>query len=100
MNRLRLIILAASLPTVVLAQQGDRDGHDNMESIVPADKIPAAPVLPVAEALKTIRAQQGFVVEAYAAEPLVDKPVTMDYDRAGRLWICEMVGYMPDIDGK
>ena len=41
-----------------------------------------------------------FVIEPVATEPLVDKPVCLDFDPAGRIWVCEMRGYMPDIDGK
>ena len=59
-----------------------------------------APVLPVVDALKAFKLAPGFVIEAFAAEPLVEKPVAMDIDPAGRFWVCEMLGYMPDIDGK
>lgn len=95
----QFIALTAILPSLALAQQGDRREHSNTSPVVPPELIPPAPVLEVAEALKTFQAASGFVVEAFAAEPLVDKPVALDYDPAGRLWICEMVGYMPDIDG-
>jgi len=94
-----LLALTALLPSLALAQQGDRREHSNTDPVVPPDLIPPAPVLDVNDALKTFETAPGFVVEAFAAEPLVDKPVALDYDPAGRLWICEMVGYMPDIDG-
>ncbi|MBK1826147.1 DUF7133 domain-containing protein [Haloferula rosea] len=93
-----LFLLLAAAP--VWSQQGNRKGHENMKSIVPADEVPAAPVLPVDQALKTFELAPGFIIEPVAAEPLVDRPVCIDFDPAGRMWVCEMNGYMPDIDGK
>jgi glucose/arabinose dehydrogenase/mono/diheme cytochrome c family protein len=97
---LRYLSVAALLPALCFAQSGDKKDHANMDPVVPANLVPPAPVLSVDEALKTFKMAPGFVIEAYAAEPLVDKPVAIDYDPAGRMWICEMIGYMPDIDGK
>ena len=34
-----------------------------------------------------------------AAEPLVQDPVAISFDEAGRLWVVEMIGFMRDIDG-
>ena len=83
-----------------IAQNGDRKGHDKMAKIVPEELIPPAPVLSVEEALETFTIEKGFVIEAVAAEPLIDKPVALTFDPSGRMWVCEMRGYMPDIDGK
>lgn len=95
----RSFALLTLFPALALAQSGDRKEHTNMDAVVPAELVPPAPVLPVEEALKEFKVAPGFVIEAFAAEPTVDKPVALDYDSAGRLWICEMQGYMPDIDG-
>ncbi len=82
-----------------LAQNGDRKGHDKMGKIVPEKLIPPAPVRTVDEALKAFTIEKGFVIEPVAAEPLVEKPVALAFDAAGRMWVCEMRGYMPNIDG-
>ncbi len=50
--------------------------------------------------MKTFEVADGFSVLPFATEPMVEKPVALDYDPAGRLWVCEMIGYMLDIDGK
>ena len=71
-----------------------------MEDVVPANLIPDAPVLTVDQALKTFTVEKGFVIEPVAAEPLIEKPVALAFDTKGRMWVCEMRGYMPDIDGK
>jgi len=70
-----------------------------MTSFVPEDVIPPAPFLKVEDALKSFKLAPGFVIEPVAAEPFVDMPCMMKFDSDGRMWICELVGYMPDIDG-
>lgn len=81
------------------AQQGDDKGA-RMDPVVPQKLVPPSPVLTVDQALKTFRLAPGFVIEPVVAEPLVDCPVCLDFDPKGRMWVCEMRGYMPDIDGK
>jgi glucose/arabinose dehydrogenase len=94
-------LLAFVLGTLCLsAQQGDKKEHDNMDPVVPESEIPPSPVLTVEQALKSFQIARGFVIEPVATEPLVEKPVCLDFDPAGRIWVCEMRGYMPDIDGK
>ena len=38
-------------------------------------------------------------IQLVASEPMVQDPVIMTFDGDGRLWVVEMRGYMPDIDG-
>lgn len=90
-----LFLLSAPLH----AQQGNRPGHDNMEPVVPANLVPPAPVLSPEQAMKSFQLADGFAMQAFATEPMIEKPVALDYDPAGRLWVCEMLGYMLDIDG-
>lgn len=94
-------LVAALLGTLPLAaQNGDKKDHDNMAPVVPEKDVPPSPVLSVDEALKKFKIAPGFVIEPVVTEPLVEKPVCVDFDPAGRMWVCEMRGYMPDIDGK
>lgn len=69
------------------------------DPVVPVELIPPAPVLSPEDALKSFKVASGFVIEAVATEPLVEKPVALDFDGRGRMWVCEMVGYMPDENG-
>ena len=62
--------------------------------------IPPATVLSPEETLKTIKVPAGFHVELVASEPMVTAPVAMQFDEDGRLWVVEMNGYMPNIEGK
>ncbi|GAB2785830.1 hypothetical protein GCM10027275_32790 [Rhabdobacter roseus] len=59
---------------------------------------PSPPKSPAEEA-KTFRVEPGFQVQLVAAEPLVQDPVVITFDEDGRLWVVEMRGFMPDIDG-
>ncbi len=43
--------------------------------------------------------EPGFDLEAIASEPLIKSPIAIDFDDRGRLWVLEMPGYMPNIDG-
>ncbi|MBI1842529.1 MAG: HEAT repeat domain-containing protein [Verrucomicrobia bacterium] len=52
------------------------------------------------ESLRSIRVPPGFSVELVASEPEVIDPVAIDWDAAGRLWVCEMRDYPTGIDEK
>ncbi|MCP5069879.1 MAG: c-type cytochrome [bacterium] len=73
-------------------------GSDPAE-ILARTEVPPSPVLSPDEELATFRTAPGFRVELVAAEPLVVDPVAMDWDDQGRLYVVEMRGFMPDIDG-
>ena len=45
------------------------------------------------EALSTFEVADGFRVELFAAEPLVEDPVAMEIDEAGRMYVVESHGY-------
>ncbi len=59
-----------------------------------------APVLSPVEALGTFQLEKGFRIELVASEPLIHDPIAMDFDTRGRIWVAEMQGYMPDIEGQ
>ncbi len=67
-----------------------------LESLV----IPPAPVLSPQQSLETLRVAPGYRVELVAAEPLVEDPVWLDWDDEGRLYVAEMRGYMPNLEGQ
>ena len=94
----RLALISSLLVSSAFGQSGDRKGHD-MKDVIPKDKIPAAPILTVDKALSSMSVQDGFKVEAVAYEPHVLNPVTMAFDGDGRMWVCEMNTYMPNVDG-
>jgi mono/diheme cytochrome c family protein/glucose/arabinose dehydrogenase len=62
------------------------------------DEGPSPPKSPKEE-LTTFKIEPGLKVELVAYEPLVQDPVVITFDADGRLWVVEMRGFMPDIDG-
>ena len=97
-----LTLLLALAPFALIetaaAQAGDREGDPQTD--LPADLVvPIAPVMTPEEELATFELPPGFVIELVAAEPLVVDPVQITFDEFGRMWVVEMTGYMPDIDG-
>ena len=53
-----------------------------------------------AEELMTFQISDGLEVQLVASEPMVQDPVVILFDPDGRLWVVEMRGFMPDIDGR
>jgi mono/diheme cytochrome c family protein/glucose/arabinose dehydrogenase len=80
------------------AQIGDKPG-EAQTPIVPRELIPAAPARTAAEEAKTFRVAPGYRVELVASDPLIGDPVAMAFGPDGRLWVVEMRGYMPDLEG-
>jgi mono/diheme cytochrome c family protein/glucose/arabinose dehydrogenase len=62
-------------------------------------KLPVSKALSPEEEMATFALAPGFLVELVAAEPLVESPVSMAWDEKGRLFVCEMRGYMQDSEG-
>jgi len=53
--------------------------------------------LPAEESLKHFITPVDFEVELFAAEPQIGKPLAMNWDERGRLWICETLDYPNDL---
>jgi putative membrane-bound dehydrogenase-like protein len=97
-NLMRVLPLLLLTSSLAIAQRGDKSG-EVQKPLVPKEKIPAAPPLSPTEALKTLKVAPGFRVELVAAEPLVHDPIQIVFDPDGRMWVLEMSGFMPDVDG-
>ncbi|MPY89973.1 MAG: dehydrogenase [Luteitalea sp.] len=82
-----------------LAQLGDGKRVQEQRSLVPADQIPPGTPLTPEEALQSFTLARGIKLEVAASEPLVQDPVAIAFGTDGRLWVVEMRGYMPDLDG-
>jgi putative membrane-bound dehydrogenase-like protein len=58
----------------------------------------ASPALPAQgftpeEALRRMKAADGFKVKLVASEPMIRQPVTMTFDERGRLWVIQYLQY-------
>ncbi|NIG55270.1 c-type cytochrome [Chitinophaga sp. Cy-1792] len=58
-----------------------------------------APVLDAKAAIGKMKTDKDLEVQLVAAEPMVVAPVAMTFDISGRMWVAEMMGYMPDTLG-
>lgn len=90
--------LSAPYGGAQIGDSADKAG-EVQKSLVPPDQIPAAPPLSPQDALKTLKVAAGYRVELAAAEPQVQEPVAVAFGPDGRMWVAEMRGYMPDVDG-
>jgi len=97
--RLGTAALPAFLAIAASAQKGDKPGHE-MDPPPAHWKIPPAPVVGPDKAAATMKLEEGFALDLVAAEPMLKDPVALAFDGNGRIWVAEMTGYMPDIDGK
>lgn len=61
-------------------------------------KLPPPPVLTPEQELKTLKVAKGFHAELVASEPMIETPIAISWDDQGRLYVCEMRGYMNDIN--
>lgn len=94
-------MLLSSFFALLLAQQGDVKGEKQPplpEEIL--KRTPPPTVVPPDRALETFRVAPGFRLELVAAEPLVHDPIAYAFDEDGRLFVIEMRGFMPNLDGK
>jgi mono/diheme cytochrome c family protein/glucose/arabinose dehydrogenase len=52
------------------------------------------------EELATFQLEPGLKIQLVASEPMVQEPVIITFDEDGRLWVVEMRGFMPNVDGE
>ncbi len=58
-----------------------------------------SPAQTPAEEQTSFQISPGLKIELVAAEPMIQDPVVITFDEDGRLWVVEMRGFMPDIEG-
>ena len=58
-----------------------------------------SPARTAQEELDTFQLAPGLRIELVASEPMVEDPVVIAFDEDGRMWVVEMRGFMPDIEG-
>ncbi|WP_114749378.1 DUF7133 domain-containing protein [Pleomorphovibrio marinus] len=63
------------------------------------DQGPSPPLSPD-ESLSQFQLDPALEIQLVASEPLVQDPVVINFDEDGRLWVVEMRGFMPDIEGE
>src|SRR5690606_38814663 len=83
---------AERLNKFTMAQPSYKDAHlPNYEKKDPPPKY-QLPLTPE-ESQTLIQVPAGFRLELFSSEPDIKKPIAMDWDEKGRLWIIETVDY-------
>jgi mono/diheme cytochrome c family protein/glucose/arabinose dehydrogenase len=116
MKRLHFLSLRASshffLPQILMlfsllslfSCNGSRGGIEEEEpgsdSLAIREAYANSPIVSAEDAIGLMKVENGFKVQLVAAEPTVNSPVLVSFDEKGRMWVVEMEGYMPDIEGK
>ncbi len=62
-------------------------------------KDPPVDFLSPEESIKTMYLPEGYRMEVVASEPMINEPVTVEWDGNGKMYVAEMLTYMQDIDG-
>jgi len=98
MMKFSIILLISMLPCIAMAQSGDKAGE--AQAPLPEHlRLPASPPLTPTDALASFQLPPEFEIELVVSEPLIGDPVAMEFDPDGRIWVVEMRGYMPNIQG-
>jgi mono/diheme cytochrome c family protein/glucose/arabinose dehydrogenase len=88
------------LGSIVVTLTAAVSGWQNRAWPPPVQKVSNdSPTLTPDAELKTFHVPPGYRVELVASEPMVVDPIGVDYDLEGRLWVIEMLGFMPDTSG-
>ncbi|MES2697741.1 MAG: c-type cytochrome [Verrucomicrobiota bacterium] len=91
--------LAALSVAPVLAQSGDKKGEE--QAPLPDHlQVPPAPVRSAVEEAASFKLAPGYRAELIAVEPLIGDPIAMQFGPDGRLWVLEMRGLMPNVEGE
>lgn len=95
------ILTMLIMVSLAWSQAGDRkyQKEDKQIDPIPLHKIPPAPALKPEQAINSFDIAPGFVAELVASEPDLHDPVALKFDADGRMWVVEMRGYMPNVDG-
>ncbi len=88
----------ASMRTFILravAWTGKRENVDEFanKADLATLRYPLGGPLRPADSIKQLKLQPGFVANVVAAEPLINKPIAVQWDGKGRMWIAETPEY-------
>ncbi len=79
-------------------------GQSQPYPLIPSTRADFGPKDPIkaktaAEQAKTFLLPPGYRMELVLSDPDIDTPAVIEFDGLGRMYICEFVTYMPDVEG-
>ena len=89
-------VLLATVFLIVVCwevQAADADSSDDFPTVFNSPAEAKFSPMPAGEAAKTMQLPDGFRATVFAAEPEVQNPIAMAFDKRGRLWIAENYTY-------
>ena len=103
MNRTRVVFALVATGVVGLAAAIAGQGTAKVPGNIwpPAKKqMEKSIALSPEDEMKTFSMPPGYRVELVASEPMIESPILMDFDPDGRLWVLEMLTFLPDTSGR
>src|SRR6478736_2866957 len=97
-KRLFIVFIKVCIICLYACNNSAHQGTKN-DSLAIRKSIKEEPALDAVEAIKKMHVEDGFEVKLVAAEPFIAAPVAMSFDEQGRIWVVEMMDYMPDTSG-
>ena len=61
---------------------------------------PTSPALTPEEEAKTFSLPPGYHAELVASDPMIESPILIDFDANGRMYVLEMLSFLPDMTGR
>ncbi|MEP6917308.1 MAG: PQQ-dependent sugar dehydrogenase, partial [Acidobacteriota bacterium] len=100
-KRIVLALVAAGVVglAAAIAAQGTAKVPGNIWPPAKKQMEKAVALSPEDEA-KTFSLPPGYHVELVASDPMIESPILMDFDPDGRLWVLEMLTFLPDTSGR
>ncbi|HEX9509378.1 MAG TPA: c-type cytochrome [Puia sp.] len=106
-SKLTPIIVAALATLLALSFQACKNSatqnpatkNKSADSLAIRKGLAEAPPLAADSAIAKMHIEEGFAVKLVASEPLIAAPVALSFDEKGRIWVVEMMDYMPDTAG-
>ncbi|HZZ80326.1 MAG TPA: PVC-type heme-binding CxxCH protein [Gemmataceae bacterium] len=90
---MRLKLFVATAIAVVLAVASSNAQQKEKPKWPPSPHVAATDPLRPEEQVKKIKLPPGFELQLVAADPDIRKPININFDAAGRLWITETIEY-------
>jgi mono/diheme cytochrome c family protein/glucose/arabinose dehydrogenase len=95
-----LVVAFSQAQTATPAAEPGRTNNRGPEEPELKFKLPPPAPLTPEQALKALKLPPGFKAELVASEPMIETPVAISFDDQGRVYVCEMRGYMHDVEAK
>ena len=89
--KIAAVIAVTAMATACVPESGKQT--EDTSTDVFAEHVRTTQAVEPEEAAKRFRLPEGFTIELFAAEPAIGKPINMNFDAQGRLWVTQSAEY-------